>query len=112
VRHWLALSDHLVFPHVQLFDSAQDLARQLCAATPESLATVSARMAEHMASHEADVRARWANGLERIFRGQSPGASTVPRSFTAELDRRFGLVLPRAEPDCSRHSAPDEGRWA
>jgi len=111
VEHWLALSDHLVFPHVLLFDSAADLGAQLRRATAESLRAVSGRMRAHMVVHEAVVRARWAEALERIFAGQRPGDAPVPASLDNELRARYGLELPHAEPDCSRLSAPDEGRW-
>jgi len=68
-------------------------------------------MRSHMVKHEAAVRARWAEALGRIFKGQRPGGLPVPTSLDDEMRRRFRLELPRAEPDCSRHSAPDEGRW-
>lgn len=111
VERWLALSDHLLLPHVQLFDSAEHLAAQLAGATDDGLAAVSARMVAHLSVHEAAVRARWAAGLARIFRDQRPGGAPVPPSCDGELRRRFNLSLSREEPDCLRRSAPDEGRW-
>jgi hypothetical protein len=113
VREWVARCDHLRFPHVLLFDSGEHLAQLLARTSLRELRAVSARMRAHTAAHDVEVRERWAAGLRRIFaRAPPPGRGAVAGALDDELERRFGLALPRAEPDCSRHSAPDEGRWA
>lgn len=112
VRHWLALSDAYTWPHVQYFDSVEHLARMLQAATPARLRNISAHMRQHTRAHDAVVRAHWAGALGRVLNSQAPGTLAVPDDLDTELERRFGLELPRAEPSCARDSAPDQGVWA
>ena len=46
LEHWLKLSDPYVFPHIQYFDSADDLAAKLATA---DLKAISGRMRRHSA---------------------------------------------------------------
>ena len=71
-------------------------------------------MAAHSESNDAATRDKWRGVLRRLFGGAPRGAfgtDTAPGAFDRALASRFGLELPRREPDCSRHSAPDLGQW-
>lgn len=46
VKHWLQLSDYFVYPHIQYFDSAKDLAAKLASV---DMKAISALMRQHSA---------------------------------------------------------------
>eukprot|EP00965_Chrysotila_dentata_P081694 2697097-Pleurochrysis_carterae.AAC.2 len=99
---------------VAYFDSAKDLATKL---RTTDVASVSQQMAAFLAKHDARTHAKWRAALNALFPPQDgsearEGQTHKSIDFDAALASRFGLTLHRTEPDCSRHSAPDLGRWA
>lgn len=112
VEHWLKLSDPYTYPHVQYFDSVEDLVGKLQTATQSGLQAVSRAMRAHADQLADDTRAAWAAALRRVVAANPPGSLPVPPDFDRELERRFGLRLPVAEPTCVRRSAPDQGKWS
>jgi hypothetical protein len=110
LEHWIKLSDPYVYPHVQYFDSAEDLASKL--ATTDMRA-VSERMRRHSAEMQPVMRQKWRALLRKLFQARPSGSwpSGSTGTFDAALMSRFGLTLPAAEPDCHRQSAPDQGLW-
>ena len=108
--HWLRLSDPYVYPHVQYFDSADDLAYKLL---HTDLPAVSRKMVRHSAEMQPVMRSKWRAVLRKLFRGLPSGSwpSGGAEGFDVALRTRFGLTLSREEPDCSRLSAPDLGQW-
>jgi len=111
LEHWIPKSDPYVFPHVQYFDSAADLAHKL---RSTDLRAVSTLMARYSAEQASTVQAKWSSVVHRLFRGLPHGSFSTDQSaggFDRALHDRFGLALPQQEPDCSRQSAPDLGLW-
>jgi hypothetical protein len=102
--------------HLRYFDSAKDLAAKLLTA---DLPAISASMRKHTAELRPVMASKWRSVLRKLFEGQPTGSwPSAPRGgdaggFDEALASRFdGLALPAAEPDCSRRSAPELGRWA
>ena len=114
LEHWIQLSDPYVYPHVQYFDSADDLAAKLATA---DLAAISRAMREHSAAMAPVMRRKWRAVLRKLFdglpSGSWPSAAGTGGSdaFDRALRERFGMTLSTAEPDCTRLSAPELGQW-
>ena len=109
LEHWLRLSDPYVYPHVQYFESAEDLAAKLARLDAPA---VSRHMRRHSAEMQPVMRQKWRAVLRRLFGGRPSGSwPSGAQSFDGALKERFGLSPPAEEPDCTRLSAPDEGRW-
>ena len=110
LEHWLKLSDPYVYPHVQFFDSAEDLAAKL---TTTNLQAVSARMRRHSAEMQPVMRAKWKAVIRKLFHGKPSGSWPAGNAggFDEALRSRFGMQLSNDEPDCSRLSAPELGQW-
>jgi hypothetical protein len=110
IEHWVQLSDPYVYPHVQYFDSAEDLAVKLSQA---DLPRISSRMRRHSAEMQPVMRAKWKAVLRKLFHGHPTGSwpSGKAGGFDEALQSRFGLRLSADEPDCARLSAPELGQW-
>ena len=112
VDHWVRLSDQYVYPHVQYFSSAYDLARKL---KTTDFRAVSRAMSSHAREMQPLMRGKWQAVLRTLFGGAPPGSwpsDDEPGGFDRALRDRFGLTLERDEPPCRRDSAPELGRWA
>ena len=110
LEHWLRLSDPYVYPHVQYFDSADDLAARLASA---DMRAISAAMRRHSAEMQPVMRQKWRAVLRKLFHGRPSGSWPCGPAggFDEALRQRFGLTLSSREPDCARLSAPDLGQW-
>lgn len=108
--HWIKLSDPYVYPHVQYFDSAEDLAAKLATT---NMREVGAKMRRHTAEMQPVMRQKWRAVLRKLFHGRPSGSWPCGDAggFDAALKSRFGLSLSSQEPDCARLSAPDQGQW-
>jgi hypothetical protein len=110
LEHWIKLSDPYVYPHVQYFDSADDLAAKLASANTRE---ISSRMRRHSAEMQPVMRAKWRAVMRKLFHGRPSGSWPTGGAggFDAALRTRFGLELSATEPDCARLSAPELGQW-
>jgi len=110
LEHWIRLSDPYVYPHVQYFDSADDLAARLASTNLHQIAT---RMRRHSAEMQPVMRQKWRAVMRKLFHGRPPGSWPTGEAggFDEALSSRFGLTVSSREPDCSRLSAPELGQW-
>ena len=110
LNYWIQLSDPYVYPHVQYFDSAEDLAEKLAST---DMRAVGAKMRKHSAEMQPVMRQKWRAVLRKLFHNRPAGSWPCGDAggFDAALRTRFGLTLSSHEPDCSRLSAPDQGLW-
>jgi len=98
VFHWISFADFYVWPHVQYFDSVDELFLMLVAATSHSLDAISHRMAQHNALTTASVVTFWRNAFTR---GAAP--SRAPRAQLRDHDASLFALYPDAAPlddDC------------
>jgi hypothetical protein len=110
LEHWLRLSDYYVYPHVQYFESADDLAAKLASA---DFAAIAAKMRRHSAEMAPIMRAKWRTVMRKLFHKLPSGSWPTPSSggFDSAIKQRFGLDVSVEEPDCARLSAPELGQW-
>ena len=66
IFEWVQLADFYTWPHIQLFDSWDDLLQQL---TTTDLAAVSRQMAQHNAQDKRDITRSWESILATISAG-------------------------------------------
>ena len=110
LEHWLRLCDYYVYPHVQYFESADDLAAKLASA---DFAAIAAKMRRHSDEMQPIMRAKWRSVMRKLFHNRPSGSWPTPRSggFDNAIKQRFGLDVSVEEPDCARLSAPELGQW-
>ena len=99
LKHWLQQSDFYQLPHVQYFDSIDDLIEQLTFQTISSLRAVSRRMRAFNADLEANLTESWDGIFRRIFKGLEPATrhprplAAFPNSYEASLEAMYpGLI--------------------
>ena len=105
LEYWLGHADFYVFPHVQLFDSWDDLLRQLATT---SLREVSERMRAHNAEQRREQLDTWREILTTANAVANRSRALLrdpPRDLDAALERYWGLGPlppdpPRARAQC------------
>ena len=110
---WVALSDTYTMPHITTFDSYDDLIQKLHAA---DLGAISAKMRQYSLQLKSTLERKWQALIARSVRG---GKRVVPSSLTFDdaMKTIYGggdrPPLPHFHGgvDCTRLSAPDQGRW-
>jgi len=112
IEHWLRLSDPYVYPHIQYFDSPEDLATKLASA---DMLAISRRMRRHSAEVAPVMRQKWRAVLRKLFEHKPSGSWPINAEvgYAEAIRQRFGTTAlgTGPEPDCTRLSAPDIGQW-
>ena len=92
ILEWVQLADFYQWPHIQLFESWDDLLRRL---TTTDLASISRSMSLHNAKDEIFIRDSWTSILTTVTKGanvrKSASIESHSRLRTTELTEVSGL---------------------
>jgi hypothetical protein len=66
IRHWIAFSDFYQMPHIEYYNSTDQLVQRLETVTSAELAETSKRMKEYNSKSKTDLIERWKEILQTI----------------------------------------------
>lgn len=113
--YWLQFHDYYVWPHVQYFDSWEQL---LLLLDTVDLQAVSRKMARHNVQLRQDLLDRWREALARAFGDDVPGSRVVPQDFDEAMRTLYPSLGDQIFPDddqdieeCAPGYTPVWVRW-
>lgn len=78
MRYWLALSDFYIKPHIQYYDSWDDLIQKLLTV---DLRAVSEKMKQHNVEFEKNLKEQWRNIFRRLFKDRPDNGWPMPKTY-------------------------------
>lgn len=87
IRHWIALADFYQWPHIQTFDSFEELFGKLADA---DLEVISRGMQAYNQEIRHGLKQQWEGILERIF--DRPPAAVTPHEQVMDFDRAMAAL--------------------
>jgi len=90
LQFWLAKSDFYVKPHIQYYDSWDDLLTKLVTV---NLSEVSEKMREENAAMEVKLKRQWKSILYKMFKDRPEGGYAMPTSYEDAMRVLWGLEM-------------------
>ena len=90
VRYWLSKADYYTKPHIQYFDSFEDLIIKLQKA---DFAKISREMELHNIQFHAQLHAQWSELLTKIFKDRPKEGYRMSNNFDTALKELYGITV-------------------